>query len=229
MVYPENYEKIFEGGGYKILILPDEDPMSPSEWMDEIGSLVCWHRRYSIGDQHGFENPKIFLMEMIAEWAGDVEIESFDIEELVAKFEEHAVLVPVYMYDHSGVRLSTSPFGCPWDSGQVGWAYMPEVEAREVGWAGDDWRERAAEALEERVKLWDCYLSGEVYGYQIIRDDAEKEVVDGCWGFYGAGDVKEEARRALQYLLEKEAGDVDDRLRELREALNSLDKIERKE
>ena len=32
--------------------------------------------------------------------------------------------LPLYLYDHGGITMSTNPFSCPWDDGgQVGWIY----------------------------------------------------------------------------------------------------------
>ena len=39
------------------------------------------------------------------------------------------IVLPVYLYDHSGIRISTSPFSCPWDSGQVGVIYCTKKKA----------------------------------------------------------------------------------------------------
>jgi hypothetical protein len=35
--------------GYKIKIVFDEDIWSPRDW-DNLGTMVCWHRRYKLGD-----------------------------------------------------------------------------------------------------------------------------------------------------------------------------------
>jgi len=36
------------------------------------------------------------------------------------------VILPLYLYDHGGITMSTGAFSCPWDSGQVGWIYAPK-------------------------------------------------------------------------------------------------------
>jgi hypothetical protein len=37
--------------------------------------------------------------------------------------ERTVVVLPLYLYDHSGLTISTSPFSCRWDSGQVGYIH----------------------------------------------------------------------------------------------------------
>ncbi len=43
-------------GKYLIEILNDEDPENPREW-DNLGTMVCFHRHYNLGDKHNFDNP----------------------------------------------------------------------------------------------------------------------------------------------------------------------------
>lgn len=41
--------------------------------------------------------------------------------------------LPLYVYDHSGVRLNTTGFSCPWDSGQVGWIVATREALKRAG------------------------------------------------------------------------------------------------
>lgn len=43
MVHEEDYK------GYTIKIYHDEDAESPRDW-DNLGEMVCFHRRYNLGD-----------------------------------------------------------------------------------------------------------------------------------------------------------------------------------
>jgi len=45
---------------YKIEIEPDLDPMDPREW-DNLATMVCWHRRYNLGDEQPEEDPEEYL------------------------------------------------------------------------------------------------------------------------------------------------------------------------
>lgn len=94
------------------------------------------------------------------------------------------IILPLYLYDHSGITISTSPFSCPWDSGQVGYAVMTKQEIDDE-FEGD--REKAEAYLRSTVKTYDDYLTGRVYGYTIKpADDNEDadEIDDSCWGYY---------------------------------------------
>ena len=65
---------------------------------------------------------------MIAE-ADSVWIDEFlddakggELQDILDNLDKYVIL-PLYLYDHSGITMSTSVFSCPWDSGQVGWIY----------------------------------------------------------------------------------------------------------
>lgn len=159
-----------ELGGYKAEISVDEDPMSPREW-DNVGTLWVTSRcPYDLADVK----------------AGDAE----EVDEIIES--DDYLSLPVYIYDHSGIRLSTSPFGCQWDSGQIGWIY-----AQKGAEGMSD--VKILECLESEIKLMDQYVSGDVYGYSI--SDPDGNFVDSCYGFFGIDSVKAEAQDALKAIV----------------------------
>lgn len=140
----------------KVIIERDSDPTDPREW-EPFGRIIHWHRRYDIG--HGAEK---IDREAEDDWLRDA-----------------AVKLPIYMYDHSGVTIATAPFGCRWDSGQVGWIYVTHEDIRK----GKVTLEQAEKILQGEIKLQDQYIQGEVYGVRIMDEDGDE--VSACWGFYG--------------------------------------------
>lgn len=148
---------------YKVVIRQDTEAESPREWDNE-GTMACWHSRYMLGDKQ------------IERGEG--------VDEDVP---EDVVRLPLYLYDHGGLTMSTSPFGCGWDSGQVGWIYATLEDP-------EDERERArvTKNLIGEVEVYDIYLTGQVYGYRVYKhgDDEEwlLEEVGSCWGYYGDHD-----------------------------------------
>jgi hypothetical protein len=188
-VHSEEYK------GYEITIHPDEDPMHPRRDFDPLGHMVCFHKRYNLGEDHDYRSDDYNSWE--------------ELEAAIRKNEDVAVMLPLYLYDHSGITMRTTPFSCPWDSGQVGFIYLTKKEAQ------DDWKvkrlTRKAIAMMENalissVKEYDDFLCGNVYGYEI--KDAQGEFVDSCWGFIGDWDNEEygplmEARSCVDNLHEK--------------------------
>jgi len=83
--------------GFTIELWTDEHAEDPRQ-CDNLGKMVCSHRRYKLGDKHS--------------------LSVGDIQELT---ERNDVLwLPLYLYDHSGITMRTTSFADPWDSGQVG-------------------------------------------------------------------------------------------------------------
>ena len=148
-------------------ILQDTDYTNPRTDYDQVGTMYCEHSRYTLGDE-GAEHPK--NLDVIAS-------------------------LPLYLYDHSGITMSTSPFSCPWDSGCVGLIYIAKADADE--WINADGTydtEAMLAILESEVKEYDQYLTGDVWGYTITDDDGEE--IDSCWGFYGHDYCEAEAKEA---------------------------------
>jgi hypothetical protein len=88
--------------------------------------------------------------------------------------------IPVYAYIHSGVALSLNnnsyPFNCQWDTSMCGGIFISKNCS---DFNTEESRSNAAQAM---IQEWNDVLSGNVYGYRIMRNDEE---LDACWGFIG--------------------------------------------
>jgi hypothetical protein len=161
---------------HTIQIFPDDCAESPRDW-DNICEFHCAHRRYSFGDK-GFNYSN-----------GQDCIESAQ----QAKINGDIVL-PLYIYDHSGITISLSPFSCPWDSGQVGFVIvrrekmLSEFSTKRFT---QSLKAKALKIAQGEVETYDQYLRGEVYGYKIDGDG------DSCWGYYGLEDCLTEAKSVV--------------------------------
>ena len=160
---------------YDIEIMYDEDPVSPREFQGNLGVFHCWHKGFNLGDKNYnfYKNHKDY---------DDSKLKSI----LRDAKRNNDLIYPLYIYEHSGVVLSLSPFSCPWDSGQVGYIivnrqkvikeYGKKILTKQI-------KERVFEQVEGEIKVYNQYLDGDVYGYNII--DKEDKDVDSCWGYYG--------------------------------------------
>jgi hypothetical protein len=194
--------------GYRIQVIQDLDASDPRKEYDHFGTMVCWHTRYDLGDEHEFADPQAFQ-----EWLKD----------------NPAVVLPLNLYDHSGITMSTSsgyPYNDRWDAGQVGWIYVTlEKVRKEYGKRAvtKRIREDATKALEKEVKTYDQYLRGDVYGYVIKKvvdeddPDQDKDVdtdhLDSCWGYFGLEYCLSEARKAVKDIYEDVHKTRQDRLK----------------
>ena len=153
-------------GNYVLEIFQEDSPESPREW-DNLGTMICFHRRYNLGDEGNFFSPDNFnSWEEQREW--------------IEKSIKPVVLLPLYLYDHSGITISTSPFSCQWDSGQVGWIFVTKEQVRKeygVKRITKDIVEKVTNVLEGEVKTYDQYLTGDVYGYRLSKIEVcDKEI-----------------------------------------------------
>ncbi len=194
------YEEAYQG--HIIKIYHDTDAESPREWCN-LGTLICWHRRYRLGDSHQFDSPEAFLRDL----AGVSDQSDLSMDQLRDRAERKAILLPVFLYDHSGLAMNTIGFHCPWDSGQVGYVYVTlEAVRKEFGTkrVSKAMREKAEDILRGEIVTYDDYLGGRVYGYVIERDGEE---MDACWGFFGHYelDCLSEARAFVDQLILREA------------------------
>lgn len=164
--------KSFEHKGLKIYIWHDNEPFNPRQW-DNLGKMVCFHNRYNLGDKHEFRNPEEF-------------------EEFLTEEKDNIFYLPLYLYDHGGITMKTSPFNCGWDSGQVGYIYITKKRAEEEG-LKDPYK-----TLEHEVKEYDHSLVGNCYGYTIV--DEKNNILDSVGGFMGYEDFAiEEAKINADY------------------------------
>lgn len=107
--------------------------------------------------------------------------------------EPYLEWLPLWLYDHSGITMSCGarnyPYNDAWDSGCVGWIIMAKETAlkERIGCCDEsNWREKAIAYMESEVALYDQYLTGDVYGYTLLKEeDGEWVEQDSCWGFYG--------------------------------------------
>lgn len=71
---------------------------------------------------------------------------------------ENVVILPVYIYSHSGETISTTPFGDPWDSWLCGCAFIEKRDIDDLGIT----LEEAKEMINERVDEFDQILTGSI-------------------------------------------------------------------
>jgi hypothetical protein len=170
----EAIETIAYNGGI-IKIVYDDMPQDPRK-EDHLGTMFCAHRRYKLGDKELYGHPSTVTTKKV-------------------------VSLPLYLYDHSGLAMSTESFigrahHAEWDSGLVGVIIATKTQIR--GWFG---KKRVTKKLTERVhrifraevEEYSKYLNGECYGYITEKNGR----VESCYGFYSVEDAIEAAKETL--------------------------------
>ena len=171
--------------GYEIRYLTsDLDPDSPRNW-DNLGTMVCFHKRYDLGDKT------------------DLTSDNFDgweeLEDYLVKEKKAVVIAPLYMYDHSGISIKIGDFyGCGlsqgharFDSGQIGFIYVDEETLKKeynVKKISKKIKDKARKVLEGEVDTYDEYVRGEVYTivketYYKNKEQLDYDCVGGYFGY----------------------------------------------
>lgn len=165
-------KNIIENDKYKLEIFNDFEATNPREF-ETLGTMVCFHNRYRLGDQ--------------------TELNSYDfsgwddLERYLYKKENALIVIPIFLYDHSGLAINTTGFSSSWDSGQIGFIYVSKEKIR------DEFRcKRISKKLKEQinqtlcseVNIYNDYLSGNVYGFS-VTDKSTREEISSCYDFYG--------------------------------------------
>jgi hypothetical protein len=176
--------------GYTIKIEQDQFADDPRHAdYDNLGTIVYKHKDYKLGDR---EVPEYWIDdEGNEQYINDAK----DLQQwLTHEYGKIAVQFPVYLYEHSGLRLKIGSFEAlpqghkEFDSGQVGIIFVTQEKLEKEGLT----KKQAESNLRGEITTLDQYVSGEVYTsyvYESKRCDEcgheELEEVDGQGNVYG--------------------------------------------
>jgi len=145
--------------------------LNPRENCDHLSVMACWKRNSTIGDVQPSCSPK--------EWMEEKE-----------NVPKGSVVLNIFIYEHSGIVLSSSPFGDPWDSGQLGFMVMTPDKILE-GWGqkkdgktakrvSAKMQKQALECMKAELEEYNKWIQGQCWGWS-FTDENGKE--DSCWGY----------------------------------------------
>jgi hypothetical protein len=145
--------------------------------------MAFFHRRYTLGDKHDIKESNF------SSWT--------EIKEHLIKKKKAILISPVFMIDHSGLSIrinrnfsDVDPGN--WDSGQIGFIYTTKDQIRKM-YLQENKKitktvlEKIKDCLISEINEYDDYLTGSVYGYQVIKNG---EIEDSCFGYYGYDGIK---------------------------------------
>lgn len=229
-----------EHRGHEIKVYHDDDPQDCRKDWDHVGTMVCFHSRYNLGDEHRKDDPEDFMRELACEvdptaegrmdyWenAGHLRLiaertkkgmtyseacsaavkasDEYVKDIIESAIDKYVMILPLFLYDHSGITISTGRFSCPWDSGQVGYIYITR-ERMLKEWSAKKLtkklKAKAYEIMESEVHEYDHFLTGNVYGYQVEGELCD----DSCWGFYGSSYDDDSS---WDYMIDEAKGQID--------------------
>lgn len=194
--------KQLEQGDFILSIYRDMDLRESPREGDNLGKMVLNHKKYVLPNE----------LKLFCEFKGRAEIEKYLKEEKNA-----LIIIPIRMYDHSGISISTStgsyPYNDYWDSSFIGWIVaLKDDILKEYGNTNKDTLKKVREILMQEVKTYDQFLTGDVYGFTIEKKEkcdkcghVALTIHDSCWGFYGDDGIKQIEEEYFKPYIEKVA------------------------
>lgn len=183
------------------------DAANPRAEFDNCAVMACSHRRYNLGDSDGMDSARQAIRgsrfyrdtwesgSIAAPYDVKIKGTTYDVFDLsnpsdlwqAIQLCDDIASQPLYLFDHGGISISTGPFSCAWDSGQIGFAFITaetlKRESRFTLWTAAA-RQWASQMIDSETRLYDDYLTGQVYGY-VIASDTDSHM-ESCWGYYGS-------------------------------------------
>lgn len=168
-------------GAYTLKVGYDPDPENPNKGGYTESTFSCFHGIYDLScDKNEFNSPADL----------DVYLKSPDVLSL-----------PLYLYDHSGITIKTTPFSCLWDSGQVGYVHITKDQVRSLFGVKRLTKKvliEVYEYLRAEVATFDQYLTGQIFCFEV--EDQDGNTVDSCYGFYEETECREEGMSHINRL-----------------------------
>lgn len=146
--------------GFDIMVTHDEYPENPRS-DSPLGTIAVFR---SGGKNYGIHDTDTLAVDIIDDLEAD-----------------KAVILPVYLYDHSVVRVSTSTFmnrapHAEWDSGLIGVIYMTREDIRRefmCKLVTKKVREQVKRSLVACIEELDCYLRGDAWVFEVFNGEGE--------------------------------------------------------
>lgn len=166
---------------YYYEVIQDVFADSPDDWRDTEAFLVYDHRSFT------------------------VKRDAFNPSDICNEPEDYNdyFIFPVFAYIHSGVFLSLTHNGDMWDTSMKGYVLISKKKLRE-----DMSEDLARNYADDLLKIWNCYLSGDVYAFKIYTkitcnhcNHETFELVDELYGCYGMGECEQECINCIDNLI----------------------------
>lgn len=158
---------------WELMIGYDSCVDSPREW-DNLGQICVSNRCKYADDESGLANTLTW----------------HDLDKDIETLERKGYIVlPLSVYDHSGVTMYVGTPCDRWDSGRIGF-YIASKEnickIYGVKRISKKLLEKVESIMESEIKIYNAYLNGQVFRFILLHNNEE---VDSCGGFYEAEDT----------------------------------------
>lgn len=193
-----------DGRRLRLVIEQDEFSDDPRSW-DNLGTMLCCNRDYRLGDLNSNKETEEQLAEICRKYGkSDEEIDEMAFAEEVQFIldQDDVCGLPLWLYDHSGISISTRGVD-QFDSSFVGLIFVEKdfFVAHTCITNEENWKKEAKGTLESEIEVYNDFLEGNVYqwtlyepvvvirqsmdGKELSREiNEEGRIVDSMCGFY---------------------------------------------
>lgn len=187
---------------HTISIYTDDDPIDPRKDRDNLWKMLCSHRNYDLGDwkleNYGEDFEHDFAIHIAWIYETGAKLNDYwdwfetekDFDTCQEYIQENIARQKLYLMDHSWISMSCWSFWCPRDSGQVWYifAHKDDICKRYQEERSKELMKKAENALIDEVKVYNDYLTWNVYGYIISGEHCDHS----CRGYYSSSDKRSE-------------------------------------
>lgn len=194
-------------GKYKLTFHQDNDCEDPRVLEDRITKMWCFSKKYNLGDKHFFQDIQEAIENLVEEFVPEDKREevlaprgdkNYSLKEqdvlIMCNLVPYVCVKFIYMYDHSGIAISTKDFKDPFDSGVIGIISLDkQTIINEVGNADEtNWYTLAENYIENDVEEYNQWITGDIYDFCLEKlvkcphcNHESEETIDAVGGFYG--------------------------------------------
>lgn len=125
--------------------------------------MALFHRRYSLPNDTNYTTSHYLCWD--------------EMMKDIIKNENILAILPVYGHDHSCFTISTTPFSCKWDSGQLGFIFITKETFFENFGGQRATKRRVEEALKilvSEIEEYNAYLNGDVW--EIVDENGDSDI-----------------------------------------------------
>jgi len=194
----------------------DPNPTDPCEHYNS-GTIWCWSKTYTLGNKNGRDllikaiRKSKYYDKVFNHFLQSGKDKTFSWGDNQCLFDfaaqcDDIVMTPIFLYDSEGITLGTNHLLFLRDNDQVGVAFMTLDTAKDIfgNLSEDELRAKALECLENEIALYNDYLNGQIYSYEIINDYSN-DVIHSCGDINGKDEAVRLALDDFEYYVKKHA------------------------
>jgi len=146
----------------------DTDATNPLD-IENGFKLISFDKKQNYGHKHNYNTSYELFYDLLNQVGINESLNKLTHKQLMNILKSHYYIKPVYILDHSGVKLSLNPFNDKFDSGLLGYCYITKEEAKSLFKTSTMTltKEIMSNYINEFIQDYNYYINGECYIFSI--------------------------------------------------------------